>query len=310
MAVSDMGALAPETRAVVEAYLSRVTLLCGTDPYTQDALEDVRLHVLEAMDANGSAADASAVLEEFGAPEEFASRLRSETPSSRAAVGGDSHGAGTLFGVPYDMRMPTVERVRSRWWNPSDPRIWMPRAFGIGWDLNFGALAVALNLIRPDDEDEPFASVPEPMVYAALAVPVVLTTSIVIAWALMADSLPAELPVHWDVTGTADRFAPAFEALAFPLMMALIPTLWAAWTFVTRRSKASRVLSSSFASMLAALSAGIVAVTLMWTAGQSFPWLLPALIVVAVAVPFVMLVILARVNRREEWSKDLGAGAR
>jgi Family of unknown function (DUF5808) len=48
---------------------------------------------------------------------------------------------GRLLGfVPYDLRPPTFRRVKSRWWNPSDPRLLTPRAFGVGWDINFGRL--------------------------------------------------------------------------------------------------------------------------------------------------------------------------
>jgi hypothetical protein len=48
---------------------------------------------------------------------------------------------GTLAGVvPYDLRRPTVARVRERLWAPDDPRIVMPRVFGVGWTLNLGRL--------------------------------------------------------------------------------------------------------------------------------------------------------------------------
>lgn len=42
--------------------------------------------------------------------------------------------------VPYDFRRPTLRRAKSRWWNPSDPRILTPRTFGVGWDVNIGRL--------------------------------------------------------------------------------------------------------------------------------------------------------------------------
>ncbi|WP_040796598.1 DUF5808 domain-containing protein [Nocardia higoensis] len=43
---------------------------------------------------------------------------------------------GTLAGMPYDWRPPTAQRMRARWWNPNDPRLFTPKAFGWGWDLN------------------------------------------------------------------------------------------------------------------------------------------------------------------------------
>ena len=44
--------------------------------------------------------------------------------------------AGQLLSVPYDFRMPTVERLRRRLWNPDDRRLITPQAFGIGWSVN------------------------------------------------------------------------------------------------------------------------------------------------------------------------------
>ncbi|MFZ0216477.1 MAG: DUF5808 domain-containing protein [Candidatus Dormiibacterota bacterium] len=43
--------------------------------------------------------------------------------------------------LPYDLRFPTPERVRSRLWNPDDPQIVQPQAFGVGWTINAGRLA-------------------------------------------------------------------------------------------------------------------------------------------------------------------------
>jgi hypothetical protein len=41
--------------------------------------------------------------------------------------------------VPYDFRMPTIERVRSTYWNPEGPII-SGKVFGVGWAPNLGAL--------------------------------------------------------------------------------------------------------------------------------------------------------------------------
>lgn len=44
---------------------------------------------------------------------------------------------GKFLGIPYDWRKPTMERYRSRIWNPKELRIMTPKAFGWGYDLNF-----------------------------------------------------------------------------------------------------------------------------------------------------------------------------
>lgn len=41
--------------------------------------------------------------------------------------------------VPYDFRMPTVERFRRTYWNPDGP-ILSGKAWGVGWAPNFGAV--------------------------------------------------------------------------------------------------------------------------------------------------------------------------
>ncbi len=50
--------------------------------------------------------------------------------------------------VPYDFRMPTLERARSRWWNPDDRHVFVPQVFGVGWTLNLGRLAELTGLSR------------------------------------------------------------------------------------------------------------------------------------------------------------------
>jgi hypothetical protein len=51
---------------------------------------------------------------------------------------------GKVFGfVPYDFRMPTIERLRATYWNPAGPVI-SGKLFGVGWTPNFGAMSKLL----------------------------------------------------------------------------------------------------------------------------------------------------------------------
>lgn len=43
---------------------------------------------------------------------------------------------GTWLGIPYDWRRPDRARLKARWWNPNDRRLFTPRAWGWGYDLN------------------------------------------------------------------------------------------------------------------------------------------------------------------------------
>jgi len=38
--------------------------------------------------------------------------------------------------LPYDFRPPSWARIKTELWNPQDPRIITPHAFGVGWGLN------------------------------------------------------------------------------------------------------------------------------------------------------------------------------
>ena len=55
---------------------------------------------------------------------------------------------GSVAGiVPYDFRMPTLERARSRWWNTDDDRLFVPQVFGVGWTINLARLVRLARLV-------------------------------------------------------------------------------------------------------------------------------------------------------------------
>jgi hypothetical protein len=55
--------------------------------------------------------------------------------------------------VPYDFRLPTVERARLTYWNPDGPLL-SGKAFGVGWAFNFGALMKLVGKDRSSDDSE------------------------------------------------------------------------------------------------------------------------------------------------------------
>jgi hypothetical protein len=48
--------------------------------------------------------------------------------------------SGRFLGIPYDWRRPTWQRLHSRVWNPEEPRVLVPKAFGWGYSINFAQL--------------------------------------------------------------------------------------------------------------------------------------------------------------------------
>ena len=61
---------------------------------------------------------------------------------------GRSH--GTVMGLPFDFRMPTPARIKKRWWNDDDPRLFTPHVFGVGWSLNLAELRKRLGAARQE----------------------------------------------------------------------------------------------------------------------------------------------------------------
>ena len=46
--------------------------------------------------------------------------------------------------IPYDFRVPTLERLKERMWNPEADSCLSPHVFGVGWTLNVGKIVADL----------------------------------------------------------------------------------------------------------------------------------------------------------------------
>jgi Family of unknown function (DUF5808) len=55
---------------------------------------------------------------------------------------------GRFAGLPYDFRRLSASRIRARMWNPGDPRVLTPKAFGWGLDVNLYWLLHPVRLVR------------------------------------------------------------------------------------------------------------------------------------------------------------------
>lgn len=42
--------------------------------------------------------------------------------------------------IPYDFRIPTLDRVKAAYWDPSSDRIFTDKVVGVGWAVNFPVL--------------------------------------------------------------------------------------------------------------------------------------------------------------------------
>jgi hypothetical protein len=305
--------LTPEAADLVEKYFARVhgALLVAAVGECEEALEDLRDHVVEELAASGGTPDqAERLLDELGSPESLAAEYADVTTDSDSARPRLSEVDnvklhGRVLGMPYELRVPNSERIASRMWNPLDPRIFVPRVFGLGWDINFGALAVKLHLVNPDDEDEPFAAVSPRLVTATLALPLLLAVAFVVLAAASWPGLPARLPVHWNVVGEADNFWGRGAAIAFLAAMALLPVAFAVSTHLRRRPALNRVAATAFATFLSVIAVSQLVQTLRYVGGDR--GVAPTFVglVLALVLPFALFVFLSRAGRSAEQRRDL-----
>jgi hypothetical protein len=55
---------------------------------------------------------------------------------------------GTVAGIPYDTRRPTVARVKFTYWSAENPRFFPPKVDGLGWGINFYWLVHPLRWLK------------------------------------------------------------------------------------------------------------------------------------------------------------------
>jgi len=212
---------------------------------------------------------------------------------------------GRLLGVPYDLRPPSLSREAGGWWDPLDRHMLVPKSWGVGWSVNFGALAVRTGIVRPDDEDEPFGEVSPHAVTATLAAPVAV---LVLFGALAAASwrrLPATIPTRWTFAGEVTRTGSRDANLVGLSALAAVPCIGAAIVHARRRPALERVGASAESLLLATSALGVLAQTVHTTRGRAGVWPLRVGRVASVALPFALLVRMSRLGRAAEQRRDL-----
>lgn len=296
--------------AVVDGYFAALAAAAERSgaPIGPDEVAELRAHVAERLASTaGTAQDAERVLAELGDP----ARLAREFAAAREDGGEGPAGGGSLvgrvLGMPYDLRNPSSDRFATRMWDPSNPRVLVPKALGVGWTVNFGAVAVALHLVRPDDEDAPFASAPPGVVAGTLAAPIAV---VVVLGALVATrwrTLPGTVPTHWDAAGHANGYSSRGAALVLVGLIAVVPLLFAVGVHLRRRSAVNRVVASALALGFGTVALAIAVQTLVSAGGGTRPWITWLGIVGFVALPLALLVGVSRLGRAAEQRRDLSS---
>src|SRR5262244_3122155 len=48
---------------------------------------------------------------------------------------------GKIAGVPYNFHVPEWGQIANEYWNPASDKVLSPHAIGLGWGINFAAVA-------------------------------------------------------------------------------------------------------------------------------------------------------------------------
>lgn len=238
-----------------------------TTPRLSDAatryVDDVAAHLgpLPAADRRAALADLRDLLAEgmepaeLGPAEEYAAALG-------ASDAEPSETLGHVLGVPVDVRAPTNARVRSRIFDPSDSRIVVPRVLGAGWRLNYGAIAVRLGLIRPDDYDEEVLNhIPAGVNAVTRALPWIVVGKTAF-WAAVAWRTGEKVPSNWDVAGRVAGWSDRRAVL--PALVA-VATGAAWWSTRADASAGDRLVRQALATSTGAATTAMAVIT-AWTA--------------------------------------------
>ena len=59
----------------------------------------------------------------------------------------------SFFGIPVNWEWNVPKMLRN-YWNPEDNRVFPPKVFGIGWDLNGHALLRQFGVLRDETRKE------------------------------------------------------------------------------------------------------------------------------------------------------------
>ena len=151
---SRAGAPGVEAADPLADYVARVRAhLGGAAPALEEDLAELAASLHEAAAAQGQ----EAALAAQGPADRYAAALIGATgvagDQADESSGGSRRPAPRVLGVPVALSPRGLSERAARSFSPADP-VLVPRAYGVGWDLNLGALAVRAGLAHPDDLDD------------------------------------------------------------------------------------------------------------------------------------------------------------
>ncbi|WP_288855410.1 DUF5808 domain-containing protein [uncultured Corynebacterium sp.] len=157
-----------------------------------------------------------------------------------------------FLGIPADFSGLTNPAARLGAFEPENPKLLVPRAAGIGWDFNIGAIASRLGLIRPDDSlPDLEAHIPATTIAVLRGAPwTLLALNTAAALPAIKDGRP--LPQKWSATFAPKKWTSPARAMLSSILPAAAVAGFAEWT--TRRDNKLDVTGSLLATSLGAMS--------------------------------------------------------
>lgn len=154
-------------------------------------------------------------------------------------MGHGPDGVRRVLGIPVDIRGLTEPRARLRAYEPENPSLLVPRAFGVGWDLNIGAIAAKLGLIRPDDSLQDLEEHIPARASALLALAPLGGAAVVAALGAWASRTDAPLPSNWGPSLRPSGWVSARRAVAVPVALSVAGGAWATLSALRSRGTAA-----------------------------------------------------------------------
>ena len=155
-------------------YVAQVRAHLGAAaPALAEDLAELDASLRETADSQGY----QTALAAYGPAADYAAALRgSRAADDQADRPGERPPVRRVLGVPVALSPRGLSERAARSFSPADPLL-VPRAYGIGWDVNLGALAVRAGLAHPDDLDDDLDLAPAQMTALSL-VPALLALGV------------------------------------------------------------------------------------------------------------------------------------
>ena len=138
--------------------------------------------------------------------------------------GKDAEGQARVLGMPVSGLWLGRSDAALDGFEPENPRLFIPRKYGLGWDVNLGAAGVRLGLIRPDDSLPDLAN----YVPTHLKRGIKLTTiagGIGVAFLAVLVSRKEQVLLQRSTRGASERFITGRRAALAPVVLTTVAAL-------------------------------------------------------------------------------------